>query len=212
MSVSVKILESNRQIEGLINQSLASQINNAIRSNYRKVTNNIKLMIPPWISEQKEVASLLSQGVQGSLNAHFGLPPGMPELSVAAIVSAVSESITVEIAIPKTDKSLRGSVLFRIQPNDFGNLLGLPEGFVSGRSGTNLHWMNWLLTMGGTPVVMKYDYTPSSLGRSGGGIMVGGTSWRVPSEHAGTVDDNFITRALENREQDITNALRGLFQ
>jgi len=212
MSISVKILESNKQIEGLINQSLSSQVNNTIRSNYKKVTNNIKLMIPSWISEQKEVASLLSQGVRGSLNAHFGLPPGMPVLSVAAIVSAVSESITVEIEIPKIDKSLRGSVLFRIQPDDFGNLLGLPEGFVVTKSGTNLHWMNWLLTMGGTPVVVGYDYTPSSLGRSGGGTMVGGTAWRVPSEHTGTVDDNFITRALENREQDITNALRGLFQ
>ena len=212
MSISVKILESNKQIEGLINQSLSSQANNTILSNYKKVTNNIKLMIPPWISEQKEVASLLSQGVQGSLNAHFGLPPGMPELSVAAIVSAVSESITVEIAIPKTDKSLRGSVLFRIQPNDFGNLLGLPEGFVTTRLGTDLHWMNWLLTMGGTPVIIGYDYMPSNLGRSGGGTMVGGHAWRVPSGHTGTIDDNFITRALENREQDITNALRGLFQ
>jgi len=210
MSISVKILESNKQIEGLLNQSLASQVNSTIRSNYKKVANNIKLMIPSWINEQKEVASLLSQGVQGSLNAHFGLPPGMPELSVAAIVSAVSESIAVEI--PKIDKSLRGSVLFRIQPDDFGNLLGLPEGFVTTRLGENLHWMNWLLTMGGTPVVIGYDYIPSNLGRSGGGTMVGGKVWRVPSAHTGTVDDNFITRALENREKDITNALRGLFQ
>ena len=210
MSISVKILESNKQIEGLLNQSLASQVNSTIRSNYKKVANNIKLMIPSWINEQKEVASLLSQGVQGSLNAHFGLPPGMPELSVAAIVSAVSESITVEI--PKIDKSLRGSVIFRIQPDDFGNLLGLPEGFVTTRLGTDLHWMNWLLTMGGTPVIIGYDYMPSNLGRSGGGTMVGGHAWRVPSGHTGTIDDNFITRALENRERDITNALRGLFQ
>lgn len=210
MSISIKILESNRQIEGLINQSLASQVNNTIRSNYRKVTNNIKLMIPSWISEQKEVDSLLSQGVQGSLNAQFGLPPGMPELSLAAIIRAVSESISVEIS--KIDKSLRGSVLFKIQPGDFANLLSLPEGFVTTRLGKDLHWMNWLLTMGGTPVVMGYSYEPSNLGRSGGGTMVGGKVWRVPSEYTGTIDDNFITRALENRENDIIHALRGLFQ
>jgi len=209
MSVSLKILESNRQIENLINQSLALQLNSKIRSNNKKVTNNIKLMIPTWITEQKEVASLLAQGVQSSLNAEFGLPPGLPEVSVAAIIRSVADSISVEI--PKLDKHLKGSVLFRIQSENFSNLLGLPEGFVTTNLGSNLHWLNWLLTMGGTPVITGYQYIPNNLGRSGGGQMTGGKVWRVPSEHSGTIDNNFITRALENREKEITNALRGLF-
>ena len=209
MSVSLKILESNRQIENLINQSLALQLNSKIRSNNKKVTNNIKLMIPTWITEQKEVASLLAQGVQSSLNAEFGLPPGLPEVSVAAIIRSVADSISVEI--PKLDKHLKGSVLFRIQSEDFSNLLGLPEGFVTTHIGSNLHWLNWILTMGGTPVITGYQYIPNNLGRSGGGQMTGGKVWRVPSEHSGTIDNNFITRALENREKEITNALRGLF-
>lgn len=209
MSISLKILESNRQIESFINQSLALELNSKIQSNSSRVKNNIKLMIPAWITEQKEVSSLLAQGVQNSLNAEFGLTPGLPDLSVAAIIRSVADSISVEI--PKLDRHLKGSVLFRIQPNDFANLLGLPEGFVTTNLGSNLHWLNWLLTMGGTPVVTGYQYIPSNSGRSGGGQMTGGKVWRVPSEHSGTIDDNFITRALENREKEITNALGGLF-
>ena len=209
MSISLKILESNRQIESFINQSLALELNNKIQSNSSRVKNNIKLMIPAWITEQKEVSSLLAQGVQNSLNAEFGLTPGLPDLSVAAIIRSVADSISVEI--PKLDRHLKGSVLFRIQPNDFANLLGLPEGFVMTNLGSNLHWLNWLLTMGGTPVVTGYQYIPGNSGRSGGGQMTGGKVWRVPSEHSGTIDNNFITRALENREKEITNALGGLF-
>ena len=41
--------------------------------------------------------------------------------------------------------------------------------------------------------------------------MVGGVAWRVPSDYSGTIDNNFVTRALENREKQIINALKGLF-
>ena len=208
MSISLNIIESNRQIQKLINQSLAVELNKKVKSNTNRVVKQIKAMIPTWLGEQDEVLSLLADGVPNSLNAQFGLPIGTSSEAVAAIMVAVSETITVEIN--KFDANLKGSIFFKVQPEDFTNVLSLPEGYIQTLT-NNLHWLDWLVTMGGSPIVGGYEYKPANDGRSGGGIMVGGVAWQVPSQYAGTIDNNFITRALQNREQEITNALKGLF-
>ena len=208
MSISIKLLESNNQIQGYINRSLADQLNKKIHSNSKRVASKIKSMVPSWITEQQEIASLLSDGVPNSLNAQFGLRPGSSTSAAAAIIHAISETISVEIS--NVDTRLQGHVAFRIQPENFSNLLGLSEGYVQTIT-TSLHWLDWLLTMGGTPIITGYEYQPSNDGRSGGGTMVGGTVWRVPSEYTGVLGNNFVTRALENREKQISDVLKGLF-
>ena len=39
--------------------------------------------------------------------------------------------------------------------------------------------------------------------------MVLGKAWRVPIQFAGTTEDNFISRALEGREKELSSILRG---
>jgi hypothetical protein len=209
MSISLSIVETNRQIEGMINRSISESINKKLKSNSKRVINKIKSMIPTWIQEQKEIMSLISDGVPGSLNAQFGLVPGQSITAAAAIINAISESIVVDIPSIKSD--LKGQILFKIQPEDFNNLLNLSEGYVQTLS-RNLHWLDWLLTMGGTAIVTGYEYQPSNDGRSGGGTMVSGNVWRVPSAYSGTTDNNFVTRALSNREKQISDTLKELFK
>ncbi|MQF98161.1 MAG: hypothetical protein FI729_01325 [SAR202 cluster bacterium] len=212
MSISLKILESNTRISGMISKSISQELNIRVAKNRSKVEKSIKSMIPAWLHEQDEITSLLSDGVVNSLNAQFGIPKGTSSGVVSAIVSAVSESVIVEVG--KIDNTLRGLITFKIQPEDFSNLLVLPQGFVQTvtiSGGKSLHWLNWLLTMGSAAIVGGYEYQPGNDGRSGGGTMVGGVAWRVPSDYSGTIDNNFVTRALENREKQIINALKGLF-
>ena len=60
-------------------------------------------------------------------------------------------------------------------------------------------WLDWLITEGDKPIVKGYKYVNDVIGRSGQGIMKqqNGESWRVPPEFAGDINDNFITRALD---------------
>ena len=76
MSASLKILESNTQISGMISKSTSQELNIRVAKNKSKVEKNIKSMIPAWLHEQDEITSLLSDGVANSLNAQFGLPRG----------------------------------------------------------------------------------------------------------------------------------------
>ena len=85
------------------------------------------------------------------------------------------------------------------------NLLSLKKGHVTTAKGADLHWLSWLLERGQGVIVVGYNYTPDTAprGRSGGGTMGRGTAWRVPPQYAGTVNDNFVTRAFDGREKDI---------
>jgi hypothetical protein len=77
---------------------------------------------------------------------------------------------------------------------------------------TDLHWLDWLLRQGSAVIVSGYQYTPKRDGRSGGGVMTMGSLWRVPPQFAGTLQNNFITKALSNREKELTVILKDVFK
>ena len=61
------------------------------------------------------------------------------------------------------------------------------------------------MTEGSGSIVQGYDFSPSSstASRTGGGLMVVGSGWRVPDHLAGTSMDNFLMRALTNIDRDL---------
>lgn len=209
-SISVKILESNKKIENEIYKTLSSMINSLIKKNKNHVISLFKPAINNWIRSQPEINSLLSEGIFGSLNAQFGLPFGSADSAVNKIVQSITDTLNIDIK--NIDKSLRGHVVFNFQQSDFGNLLGLSAGQVITERGTDLHWLDWLLTKGDTVIVIGYQYVPDNKGRSGGGLMYSGSAWRVPPQFSGTNDNNFITRAFDGREQEVIAILQDLFK
>lgn len=210
MSISVKIIENNKKIEGLIYSAIASEANTKIKKNAPKTRDAIKSFIPKWIFEQPEMQSLLSGG-RGSLTAQFGIPIGQAQSIVQVIGSTVANSMVIDID-PVNTKTLKGGIEFRIQPTDYNNLLALDIAKVTTKKGQILEWLDWLLLKGTQMIIMGYTYEPGSGGRSGGGTMTGGGNWRVPPQYSGTSDDNFITRALSGRDSQLTSALKGLLR
>ena len=135
------------------------------------------------------------------LAAQLGLVAGTSSSAVDAIVQSVINS--TDIVIDRFTKRLSGSVSLQFQPDHFANLFAIHQGHVSLPESGDLHWLKWLLEKGHSIIVVNYHFTPSSGGRSGGGVMSTGGAWRIPPEFAGTLDDNFITRAFSGREGDI---------
>jgi len=210
MSISVKILESDRQIQTMIHGAIADEVNKRVKKRASIVRDRIKQMIPKWISSQPEMQSISTGGVN-SLAAQFGIRPANADGIVKGIYTAVSNAIIVDLK-PVDRRTLKGGVEFSIQPANFNNLLSLELGFTNTAKGQRLHWMDWLLLRGSEMIVLGYTYEPSSGGISGGGTMTGGGSWRVPPQYSGTPDNNFITRALSGRQKEIQTAVRELFK
>ena len=209
--LSIKLLESDNDIITKINKSIARRFNVLIKRRAKIVQNDIKRLIPSWISEQPEVISLISDGTDGSLNAQFGLRPGQSAIVIADIINAISESIFVHIT-PVSPVNLSGGISFSIQPTDFKNLISLSSGIVATEKLQQLHWLDWLLTEGDRVIIAGYEYVPSDGGRSGGGTMKLGRSFRVEPSFSGTVDDNFVTRAFAGRDKQLANLLSKLLK
>jgi hypothetical protein len=208
--ISIKLLESDIKIQKNMYKALADAINKSINKYKGEVTAQLKSSIGNWIRSQPEINSLLANGAFGSLSAQFGLPIGSANFAVGQIISEITNNVNINFT-PVNDK-LKGSIEFNFQPADYLNLLGLSNGHVLTEKGVDLHWLDWLLIQGDTVIILGYDYVPASRGRSGGGYMSLGKTWRVPPEFSGTPTNNFITRSFDGRDNEIINILKGLFK
>ena len=209
-SLSVELLESDRTIQQKIYQAISEELNERLKKNTNKTKKIFLQSAEEWLRSQPEISSLLGKGVFGSLNSQFGLPVGTATSAVEQIVFAVLQSLRVEFR--PINSRLKGLVEFLFQPSDFMNLLGLTEGHITSEKGADLHWLDWLLVQGDKTIVVGYTYVPAPVGRSGGGEMNIGGLWRVPPEFSGTRDNNFVTRAFDNREKQIKAILQGLLK
>ena len=146
----------------------------------------------------------------GELQRDFGFRPG--ENVAEQVVKTISSSIQLSKLGP-TSVSLGG---FRLEILKEGIQSLLNKGFAAYDSnGNTVDWLRWLLTAGDTIVVADYQVmkdkgTPLSSSRSGYALMISpkmSQGFRVDPNHSGTIDDNWITRALFSAQQDIVDKL-----
>lgn len=196
--ITLKLLDTDKEIASKINAAIAPEINSRISKNMDNIKKEMTKLVHGWILEQPEIKSIQSANPI-SLAGQFGIRPNAVPSVVSAIVESVKSAIFIQFK-PFSNK-LSGGFTVNFQPIDFANLLSLPEGHVFYEKG-DLHWMNWLLTMGSTIIIANYSYSPSiGSGRSGLGVMSIGQSFRVPPAFSGTEDNNFVTRALNGQSQ-----------
>lgn len=202
MTLSITITDSIDTISKNINVAIAEYINKLLTSKQNILVNSAQNLVRDWVSSQPEILSLKSSNPL-SLVGLFGIPGGADNIA-NTIVSSVVNSISIKF-VPYT-KNLKGGLELNFQPDNFANLLALPEGHTRIENG-DLHWLDWLLKRGDEIIIVNYQYNPTTgLGRSGLGNMVSGGSFRVPPQFSGTDDNNFITRALigPTQEKQIT--------
>lgn len=209
--MSLRLVDGLNKIEKNINAAISQDINARMGRNKNRVLSRIRSAARTWIKSAPELDSLQKTSIPNSLAAVFGIPAGSGISAVTAITEAVVQSININVG--RANKFLKTNIQLVFQPADFANLLSIPEGFVQTESGTELHWMDWLLTKGDTVVILGFSYQPQvGRGRSGGGFMDQGGFFRVPPEYSGTVNNNFITRAFEGKEREVTAILSELLK
>ena len=202
----MKIIDAFKKI----NKAVISSLNEIISKRKNAARYKLSRSIDGWIRSSPEIESLLADGFPNSLSAQFGLRQGSAEQAVEDIVNAIVSSIQVDFK--KIDKNFTGGIEFKWQSTTFSNLLGLSSGHVFTEKGTDLHWLDWLLMQGDKVIVVGYRYQAASAGRSGGGRMIPRGVFRIPPKFSGSVNDNFITRALSGKEQEIFSILTGVFK
>lgn len=192
----------DKELEEGIKREVLSLLNKRMDSITNAIRNRLQDSLRRAITDSPEYQSIVS----GILRAELGLP----DTSVLdTIIDTWANGIQVKY---KTNNSF-GVINIGMIQSDYSDVLSLPEAsfIYATRSGSNvIDWLRWLLLEGSSIIVVDYEFKASNKGRSGLGVMVkrDGGGWSIPSQFAGTSDDNFATRALQNIDQEIDDIVR----
>jgi hypothetical protein len=198
--LSIKLLESDSQIQSKIYKAYVSALAKHFKGVAGRVLDGVRPIIAKAIDSSPEAASISS----GKLKADFGLTSSPMPLITASII----DSLSIQVNPPKTDgKKITGGFILTMQQNDYSNLLSLP---VANQiiMGGSLPWLKWLLTLGDTVIIANFGVEYGPYGRTGRARMTEkARPFKVDSAFSGSIDDNFITRAIERNKSPIINAI-----
>jgi hypothetical protein len=210
MILSLKLVDNNQKITLDILKAILPQVNKYMVFN----TNNLKAKIPEIIRKAiigtPEYESLIS----GKLKYEFGISDSVEKLS--GLLELWSSRIMIKYKKPviSRDKIL-SSISINMIRVDFSDVLYSEYAYVvDSLRGYSLPWLEWLLLEGNRTIVKDYNVKIglNKYSRTGLAIMVPSKqSWRVPSEFAGTISNNWITRAIQAAEDDIQSLLDRTF-
>lgn len=211
MKFSLSLLETNTEIRQKILSAMKPLIDKALDNTILSLSKDVKGLLIEALKAEPEYSSLIS----GELRREFGI-------SDTSNVNIAVENIANSIVINKNDikinnNGLSGGIQINIINNqDYGGALADYSGqVIDNDRGYNLPWLEWLLLRGNQIIVKNYEIKlgKNSRSRSGDAIMVSSLSnWRVPPKFAGTVKDNWTTRALSTMETKLTNLIRSTFE
>ena len=128
---------------------------------------------------------------------------------------AIVNSANLTISVPKLIGSkIVGNIKLEAAPLDLETLKSGDDGVQETEKGQMLPWLEWLTTLGDSVIVRDYEVKAGfpDRSRTGDKIMVKGGGWRVPPEHSGTEENNFITRAIDESLPEIEKNIMYFFK
>lgn len=205
----INIKESVPQINKLMRNALMQELNKKFTANVaQSLVNSIKDDIKLLLLKTPEAQSLLS----GELRGQFGIPFGYEDNFVKSIISTIADNIQLDfkpIRLVGTTK-IDGGFTFYVARSDFKDILDLPQAQIVTDKNDILPWLEWLLLKGDKIIISDYSlYFAPRGSRSHSYIMIEnhGEFWKVPSEFAGTIKNNWITRALDEKTKNISQII-----
>ncbi len=210
MNISLKILETDAQITGAILLALKPQVKDLINKSIPKMESSVRSMIYQALLNEPEYESLKS----GRLKYEFGLPN---ETDIENIIELLSNTVNItQDAFKSSSLGLSiGLKLTALEKNAEPAISSPSSSVMDSKGGYTLPWLEWLLFKGTQPIVKNYSVKlgANPYSRSGMAIMVeSNKNWRVPSEFAGSVTNNWITRAVDKIEDQIKTQIIKIFQ
>ncbi len=211
LKVTLELMDDPKHIQKVVDGLLVEELNSIVSDVSADARDKIVGLVEETIRQSSEIQTLKRGDIRGEL----GLKASMVNSAINDIATSISES--TEIVVKKFKKSgtkITGGITVNIQPAELRNVLSLSSGELSYKSSTyktsvELDWLEWLLTKGDSIIVGKFEFAVEpGRGRSGQGRMkkaVGG--WRVPPSISGTIEDNFITRAFDDKVKTRINSI-----
>lgn len=207
MNLSVKLLESDSVIRTKILDAIRSVMDDAMRKALYRIKPKLQDEVKQALMSEPEYLSLVS----GQLKSELGIPT---KDKIDNIINLWTSNVSMNYTgISTNARGLSGSLKLEMIRSSFDDVLVDDSAVVvDGVSGVVIPWLEWLLLYGGKIIIRNYRvvFGPYSTSRTGMAIMVEspGDNWRVPPEFAGTISNNWVTRALVKINNQITTILQ----
>jgi hypothetical protein len=205
MKFSLKILESHDEIRKTILNTIMSEMDIVLKKSLPSISDKIKDLAKKSLMQEPEYSSLVS----GKLKAEFGIPDSN---KVDMVVDGLVNTLKIESNQLKINRNgiSGGFTLTMIGSSDMSGIIFTDMASVMDDKGYYLPWLEWLLLRGNQIIVRNYSVNmgPNPNSRSGMAIMIPSSSnWRVPPEYAGTIQNNWTTRAIDRIEPEVYNTI-----
>jgi hypothetical protein len=208
MRFDLKLIENSNQIQNMILDNLLLMIEPVIQQSIPGIQKKIVDLAISKIKAEPEYDALLN----GQLRLEFGIPN--PTTMVDVIIGMWANNIVVnQTPFRKTKSGISGSFSINMIKDDFSDVLAFTSASTvyDTSSGAELPWLQWLL-LDGSKILVRNHYVkigPNRNSRTGMAVMAESKSqnWRVPSEYAGTKNNNWVTRALSTINNEISDII-----
>lgn len=206
MKFSLKLLDSDAEIQQKILQKLKNYMTKVFNTATPKISKELKNIVKMAIQRQPEYQPLLS----GDLKYQLGIDNSS---KIDNIVNIWSDNLVVESSpVTMVRSSLKGTISFNMIQQDYSDVLSAADASITDKNtGSVVPWLYWLLLGGGDILVENYEIKigPSPKSRSGNAIMVSSNqNWRMPAKYVGVADNNWVYRAISSLGSEIENMIQ----
>lgn len=211
MQFELEIIEKDNIIASELLKALVPEIDSYLKQKLNRIKSELPSFIISIITSTDTYASLIG----GQLQYEFGIPDASVKLN--EIFNIWASNIVVNYKAPKISSGrISASFSVSIIRSDFSDVLSSDAALVIDTlRGYSLPWLEWLLLEGNKTIIKNQQvvFRPSKFSRTGIAIMQeSNKSWKVPAQFAGTITNNWITRAIDDNEASIDNFLEKVFQ
>lgn len=202
MEVSFKLLDNSKDIKDKILAAMLPELDKFLIKGMKKLKSRLPIVVREAITNSPEYESLSN----GKLKYEFGI--ANVDSKLASLIEVWTTNILYEYSAPTlSNGKIKASFSASMIKADFSDVLYADyAAVVDTVRGYTLPWLEWLLLEGNKVIVKKQDVFlgPNKSSRTGFAVMrQSSKSWKVPSEFAGTINNNWITRALDSAESKI---------
>jgi hypothetical protein len=200
--MSIKFTKSNSEILKTIEKLWLKDINAFLRRVAPIIEKKFEPVIRGALMNSPEIQSLKN----GVLKGEFGLESDPTDLLIEEILA------TLKTRVVPAKKISNGGIEMVMQPSGYSNLL--KNGFAYQEiKGGSIPWLSWLLTLGDSIIITGFGVEFGSFKSSRTGIArmsKDAGPYKVNSAYSGTVENNFITRAIESVYPELNNIFKGV--
>jgi hypothetical protein len=210
MKFTISLLESDKNISNDILKAFIPKLNIYMNDGINIIKSELPGILRRGIALSPEYDAILN----GILKYEFGIPDS--SIKLAGLIDIWANNIEYSYQKPRIVGSvIKSSFSANAIRVDFADVLYTDFALViDGLRAYSLPWLEWLLLEGNKTIIKNYEVSigPNKRSRTGNAIMKQSRgSWKVPSEYAGTINDNWITRAIDGVQSDIESLLNKAF-